>query len=155
MKRIVALHLLALLLISISAPRWGHAASAAAKPTPQASAPAKSKLAKPYTLATGELVALKVSELISNFHMVQVPVLAAYDKDEDDIQIMLFGESATVDEAKQVLSAFRSKTLEGIRELIGDVHDIELDEEDFVLMYYDRSKNEEVLEWRDGEYKIH
>jgi len=124
-----------------------------AHPTPKA--PAKSKLAKPYTLATGELVALKVSELINNFHMVQVPVLAAYDKDEDDIQIMLFGESATVDDAKQVLSAFRTKTLEAIRDLIGNLHDIQLDEEDFVLMYYDRSKNEVVLEWRDGEYKIH
>ena len=155
MKRAVAYLILALMCSSVFAPHPGHTAATPAKPTPQANAPAKSKLAKPYTLATGELVALKVSELISNFHMVQVPVLAAYDKDEDDIQIMLFGESATVDDAKQVLSAFRTKTLETIRELIGDVHDIELDEEDFVLMYYDRSKNEVVLEWRDGEYKIH
>ena len=112
MKRAAAYLVLALMCSPVFLPHPGHAATPA-KPPP--SAPAKSKLAKPYTLATGELVALKVSELINSFHMVQVPVLAAYDKDEDDIQIMLFGESATVDDAKQVLSAFRTKTLEAIR----------------------------------------
>jgi hypothetical protein len=154
MNRIVTLAALALLSSSLSVPRLGHAATAA-KPAPQTSAPAKSKLAKPYSLVVGEVVASNVSELITNFQMVRMPVLAAYDKDEDKIGILLFGESAGVDDAKQVLSAFRSTALEPIREFIKYVQEIELTEEDFVLVYYDRNKNEPVLEWRDGEYKMH
>jgi len=141
------------LLVGVSSPASAETGTTVKK-APAPAAQPKSKLAKAYSLSTGEFVALMVPTLISNFHLVNVPVLAAYDEDEDEIGIMLFGGEGTVDAARQAIEAFREK-LEPIRGLIELTQGLKLDEEDFYLEYYDVNKDKLVLEWKDGEYKMH
>lgn len=141
------------LLAAFGFPTPARAAAPVGK-TASPTAESKSKLAATYSLSTGQFVALIIPSLISNFHLVNAPVLAAYDPDEDKIEVLIFGQQATVDAARQAIEEFQQK-LELIRNVIEITHELKLDDEDFSLGYYDISKDKLVLEWIDGEYKMH
>jgi len=129
------------------------AALAADAKAPATAEAAKSALARPHTLTTGELVALLIPQLMMSFDWWDDPVLAVYERAEDRIGIYIYGDEETADAAKEAFLEFDEEAMPKLVQWLAVAPGVALAPEDFHIAYYNVDSSTLVLERVRGEYR--
>lgn len=121
----------------------------------QEASPARPRaiLTKPYTPQLGDMIALTTGQLLTSLKTVTAPTLSVYDHEAKKVGIVVYGKKATLDAAKATLDGIRD-SMTTMRDIVGAIYGVTLDEKDFEYAYYDIASGAELVHWADGTYTL-
>lgn len=122
-----------------------------------ASAPAAAAgdaLAKPITVATGDLVAQDIANLLDAMRASDAAVVH-YDRATKKIEIRILGTKGTLDAAKREVDDFFARFFDPITYRVEEIYGVKLEDSDFRIRYLNRAADyREMVRRENGKYFI-
>lgn len=111
------------------------------------------KLSQSASITVGDLVAMQIESLLRiRSEFSDAPVAVTYDRSKKQLVVTIAGGREGVEGAKEALEKVKVLLVTEIAYSIKKSRSIDLVEDDFTLVYFNRRKNQELVRREGGKF---